>query len=167
MPDHHRFPRNHLSRNPPDPLTSSRSGGQAHGQEVTLETDEQQIRSLMDEWRERTAAGDVDGVLALMTDDATFLTAGNPPMTKADFAAGFRSFAGKVEIEATQDVKDLRVSGDLAYAWSHLSVAMTSTVTGVRTERVGHVLTVFRKSAAGEWLLARDANLMAVGAPKG
>jgi uncharacterized protein (TIGR02246 family) len=125
-----------------------------------METDEQQIRNIMAEWSRRTAAGDVEGVLALMTDDAVFLTPGNPPMTKADFAAGFRSFAGKVEIEATQDVKELQVSGDLGYSWSHLSVVMTSTETGGRTERVGHVLTVFRRSSGGEWLLARDANLL-------
>jgi uncharacterized protein (TIGR02246 family) len=130
-----------------------------------METDEQQIRHLMDEWRERSAKGDVDGVLALMTEDAIFLTAGNPPMTKADFAAGFRTFAGKVELETTQDIKDLQISGDLAYAWSRLSVAMTSPETGRRTERAGHVLTVFKRSPIGGWLLARDANLMA-GRPK-
>jgi uncharacterized protein (TIGR02246 family) len=128
-----------------------------------METDEQQIRNLMAEWSRRTAEGDVEGVLALMTEDAIFLTPGNPPMTKADFVAGFRSFAGKVEIEATQEIKDLQVSRDLAYSWSHLSVVMTSTETGVRTERAGHVLTVFRRSPAGGWLLARDANLMAAG----
>jgi ketosteroid isomerase-like protein len=42
---------------------------------------------------------------------------------------------------------------------------MTSLETGGKTERVGHVLTVFRKSASGKWLLARDANLMAAGKP--
>jgi uncharacterized protein (TIGR02246 family) len=128
-----------------------------------MATDEQQIRELMAEWHRRTAEGDVESVLALMTDDAIFLTPGNPPMTKAGFAAGFKTFAGKVRFEATQDVKDLQVSGDLAYSWSHLSVAMTSTETGGRTERAGHVLTVLRKSSEGKWLLARDANLMGAG----
>ncbi len=128
-----------------------------------METDEQQIRDLMAEWSRRTAEGDVEGVLALMTDDAVFLTPGNPPMTKADFAAGFKTFAGKVRLEAKQDVKDLQVSGDLAYSWSHLSVTMTSLETGGRTERAGHVLTVLRRSPSGQWLLARDANLMATG----
>jgi uncharacterized protein (TIGR02246 family) len=131
-----------------------------------METDEQQIRRLMDEWRRRTAEGDVEGVLALMTDDAVFLTPGNPPMTKADFAAGFRTFAGKVDLDATQEIHDFHSSGDFAYAWSHISLAMTSRETGSRTEREGHVLTVFRKSPTGEWLLARDANLMAAGPPK-
>jgi uncharacterized protein (TIGR02246 family) len=132
-----------------------------------MATDEQQIRHLMDEWRRRTAQGDLEGVLALMTDDAVFLTCGNPPMIKKDFAAGFSGFAGRVQIEATQEVKEIHSSGDLAYAWSHISVAMTSTETGSRTERAGHVLTVFRKSPAGTWLLARDANLMPAGKSQG
>jgi uncharacterized protein (TIGR02246 family) len=121
----------------------------------------------MDEWRRRTAQGDVEGVLALMTDDAVFLTPGSPPITRSDFAAGFRTFAGRVEIEATQDVHDVHASGDVAYAWSHRSVVMTSKETGTRTARAGHVLTVFRKSPTGEWLLARDANLMAAGKASG
>jgi uncharacterized protein (TIGR02246 family) len=131
-----------------------------------METDEQQIRQLMADWRRRTEEGDVEGVLALMTDDVVFLTAGNPPMTKTDFAAGLRSFAGKVPMETAQEVKDLHVSGDLAYAWSYISVAMTSPETGDRTERAGHALTVFRRSPAGTWLLARDANLMPAGKPE-
>jgi len=126
-----------------------------------METDEQQIRKLMDEWRRRTLEGDVEGVLALMTDDAVFLTPGNPPMTRNDFAAAFRGLAGKFQVESTQEIKDLHASGDLAYAWSHISVVMTAAETGARTERAGHVLTVLRKSPSGEWLLARDANLMA------
>jgi uncharacterized protein (TIGR02246 family) len=130
-----------------------------------MATDEEQIKQLMADWRRRTEEGDVEGVLALMTDDVVFLTAGNPPMTKSDFAAGFRGFAGKVQMETAQEVKDIHVSGDLAYTWSYISVAMTSPETGGKTERTGHVLTVFRKSPSGSWLLARDANLLAAGKP--
>lgn len=125
-----------------------------------MDNDERQIRELMDEWRRRTLEGDLEGVLALMTDDAVFLTPGNPPMTRSDFAAASQGLAGRFRIESTQEIKDFHASGDTAYAWSHISVVMTSTETGARTERAGHVLTVFRKSSSGEWLLARDANLM-------
>ncbi|MBW8878323.1 MAG: SgcJ/EcaC family oxidoreductase [Acidobacteria bacterium] len=131
-----------------------------------METDEHQIRLLMDEWRRATAEGDLQAVLALMSDDAVFLTPGNPPMTKEDFAAGFKGFAGRVRIESDQDVKEIHATGDLAYAWSHLVVVMTATDSGKKTRRAGHVLTVFRKSPAGQWLLSRDANLMAAGAPE-
>ncbi len=125
-----------------------------------MNDDEQQIRKLMDEWRRRTLEGDLEGVLALMTDDAVFLTPGNPPMTKSDFAAASKGFVGKFQIESKQEIQDLHASGDLAYAWSHITVVMTSAETGARTERAGHVLTVFRKSPSGKWLLARDANLI-------
>ena len=126
---------------------------------VHVQRDEEEIRQLMDRWRRSTEADDLDGVLALMTDDAVFLTCGNPPMDKAQFAQGFRSLAGRVRIEPRQDIREIRVSGQLAYAWSHLSVAMIAE-DGHRTERAGHVLTVFRKSD-GKWLLCRDANFLA------
>ena len=92
-----------------------------------MDSDEQEIRRLMEEWRRRTAEGDVEGVLALMSDD----------------------------------VKELHASGDLAYAWTYVSVAVTSTETGSKSERAGHAPTVFRKSPSGTWVLTRDANLIA------
>jgi len=95
-----------------------------------------------------------------MTDDAVFLTPGNPPMTKQGFATSFQGFAGKTKIEAEQEVKEIHASGDLAYAWTHIWVVMTALDSGRKTERAGHVLTVFRKSPSGAWLLARDANLL-------
>lgn len=126
-----------------------------------METDEEQIRQLMNDWRRSTLEGNLDAVLALMTDDVVFLTCGNFPMTKKDFAEGFNRFAGKIRIESTQEIKDLHASGDVGYAWTYISVVMSFLETGDKTERKGHVLTVFRKSPSGRWLLARDANLMA------
>ena len=126
-----------------------------------MDSDEQEIRRLMDEWRRRTAEGDVEGVLALMQDDAAFLTCGSEPIDREEFAASARAFAGRFRIEATQEVKELHASGDLAYSWTYISVTVTSTETGSKTERSGHALTVFRKSPDGVWRLARDANLIA------
>ena len=126
--------------------------------------DEQQIRLLMDQWRALTAAGDVNGLLSLMTEDVVFLTPGNPPIGKEEFASGFRQVSAKARIESTQDVRDIRISGDIAYAWSHLSVALTPQDGGSPWNNSGFVLTVFHR-VSGRWLLARDANLM-VGAVK-
>jgi len=124
-----------------------------------MDGDEQAIRKLIHDWHRLSAEGELEAVITLMTDDAMFLTCGNAPMTRQDFGAAFRDFSGKVRIESAQDVRELYVSGDLAYAWSKISVAMTAN-DGRRTERAGHVLSVFRKNAAGRWQLARDANLM-------
>jgi uncharacterized protein (TIGR02246 family) len=128
--------------------------------------DEQQIRQVMDEWRRLTAEGNLDGLLSLLSDDVVFLTPGNPPITKNDFAAGFQKVSAKARIEATQDVKEIRTSGDIATAWSHLTVVLTPKDGGKTSEASGYVLTVFHRSPSGNWLLARDANLVAgVGNP--
>ena len=122
-------------------------------------TDEEQILDLMARWRSATARGDLDAILGMMTEDALFLTAGKPPMTKQRFADGFRSFAGRVKVEADQDVREVSVSGDLGYAWTKLRVTMTEGDEGNGNTRAGHTLTVFRRGPSG-WLLARDANLL-------
>jgi uncharacterized protein (TIGR02246 family) len=124
--------------------------------------DEQQILDLMARWRSATARGDLDAVLGLMAEDALFFTAGKPPMSKQGFATGFGSLAERVKVDAEQNVREVRVSGDLAYAWTELTVTMTDGGTGEASTRSGHTLSVFRREPSG-WLLARDANLL--GAP--
>ena len=116
------------------------------------------IRELMAQWRRLSSEGDVEGLLALLTDDVVFLTPNNPPMDKRKFEEGFRGFAAKASIDAQQEVKELRVSGDLAYSWSHLRVTFTPQG-GKPIVNEGHVLTVLRKEG-GRWRIARDANLM-------
>ncbi len=121
----------------------------------------QNIRSVIDEWRRLTAREDLDGLVALTTDDVVFLTPGNPPIGRKEFVEGFRQVSAKARIESRQDVHDIRVSGDLAYAWSEVSVVLTpKDSTAKQWKNSGHVLTVFHRSASGRWLLARDANLM-------
>ena len=127
-----------------------------------MASDENQIRHLMEEWRRRASAGDVDGLLALTADHAVFLTPGHAPMTKDDFAARFGRMAAKVRIDPVHQVKDLGISGDLAYAWSHVTVVFTAKTGGVRTERSGHVLAIFRRNSAGVWQVARSAKLVPV-----
>lgn len=122
-------------------------------------TDREQIVALMDEWRRLTAAGDLRGVLALMTDDAVFITPGAQPFGREEFAKAFAAFAGKVRFEARHEVKDFQSSGDIAYAWSYLTMTLTPK-DGAPVQREGNILTVFRRGADGKWRLARDANFV-------
>jgi len=133
----------------------------AQKQSVATATDEQQIRELMAEWRRLTAEGNLDGLLSLLTDDVVFLTPGNPPISKEHFAKGFQEVSAKARIVAIQDVKEIRASGDIATAWSHLTIVLTSKHGGKTSEASGYVLSVFQRSPSGKWLLARDANLVA------
>jgi uncharacterized protein (TIGR02246 family) len=115
----------------------------------------------MAEWRRLTAEGNLDGLLSLSADDVIFLTPGNPPISRDDFARGFQEVSAKAHIETKQDVKEIWSSGDIATAWSHLTVLLTPKDGGKKSEASGYVLTVFRRSPSGNWLLARDANLVA------
>lgn len=128
-----------------------------------MTSDEQQIQQVLEAWHRHSAAGELDAILDLMTEDAVFLRCGTPPMNKQAFADGFRDWADRATIESKYEVKEIRTSGDVGYLWSYLSITMTSKENGNSTEREGHVLSIFRKSGAGKWQLARDANLILTG----
>ena len=124
--------------------------------------DEKTIRRLVADWFEATRRGDLDAVLALMTDDVVFLVPGRPPMMgKSAFAAASRAQAtqGPPNFEARSEIQEISIHGDWAWMWSRLSVSITPPG-GNSVERSGHTLTILRKEG-GRWLLARDANLLA------
>ncbi|HEV2330456.1 MAG TPA: SgcJ/EcaC family oxidoreductase [Verrucomicrobiae bacterium] len=147
------------------------------------EQDKKAIREVIDTWLRATKEGDIDKILSLMAEDVVFLLPGQPPMRGRDaFAAGFRSIIGKIRIEGTADIQEIRISGDYAFCWNQLSVTITpmtagppgrhagpisrefveSTVEKLITKRAGPVLSVFRREPDGGWVLFRDANMLTV-----
>lgn len=127
-----------------------------------MSADEQAIRNLLHRWHAETAAGNVDAVLELMTEDVVFLIAGHAqPMRGRDaFANGLRQMLQTQRFEGSGEVQDIAISGDLAYCWSVLDVRTTPLQGGETQRRRGNVLSVFRKQADGRWQLARDANML-------
>jgi len=122
--------------------------------------DERAIRDLVSTWMAASQAGDIDTVLGLMADDAVFMVVGREPFGKEAFAAAARG-AQNVSIEGTSDIRELTVLGDWAYVRNYLTVAVTPPG-GTPVRRAGYTLTILRKTPAGQWLLARDANLMTI-----
>ena len=126
-----------------------------------MNTDEQAIRDLIQQWHRATAAGDVDAVLRLMSEDAVFLVPGNPPIRgRGAFKAGLRKLLKSHRVESTGDVQEIWVSASLAYSWTHLSVSITPLAGGSPSVRSGSALSIFHKTADGSWELVRDANLL-------
>jgi uncharacterized protein (TIGR02246 family) len=122
--------------------------------------DQRAIRSLVAEWMAATKRGDGEAILELMTDDAVFLVPGQPPMTKAVFAMAARAEPReRPAFDGVSDIKEIRVDGDSAYVWSHLTVTVTPPGDHAPIRRAGHTLSVFRR-VEGKWRLARDANLL-------
>lgn len=126
-----------------------------------MTNDEQQIRALAAEWLEASRAGDTQRVLELIADDAIFLVAGRPPMTKADFAAASQPPPGglRPRIDGESAIDEVLISGELAVMRSHLRLTITPPGAAHPIHRAGPVLTVFRKSG-DQWRLARDANFL-------
>lgn len=127
----------------------------------TVSDDEQQIRDLVATWLRASAAEDLDTVLTLMAEDVVFLLPGQPPMRgREGFAAASRAMRGKFRMEGKSDIREIVVSGDLAYCWNHLSVTVTPLPAGASKRRSGYTLTILRKQPAGNWVVVRDANML-------
>jgi uncharacterized protein (TIGR02246 family) len=128
-----------------------------------MQSDEIEIRKLVATWMSATKAGDIDTVLNLMADDAVFLVSGRPPMYKSDFAVAAKAQTNHAapKFEGTSDIQEIKVVGDWAFMWARLTVIATPPDGSPPIERAGHTLTVLNK-IKGQWLLARDANLLAL-----
>jgi len=130
-----------------------------------MSSDEQAIRNLVALWHSATASGDVDAVLGLMAEDVVFLVAGRPPMQgRSSFENGLRKLLATHRIESTGEVREIEVSGDLAYCWSELTVRIVPRSGGNTANRAGSALSILRKQASGSWVVVRDANMLPPGA---
>lgn len=127
-----------------------------------MNADEQAIRALIGRWIDATREQDVEAVLALMSHDAVFLTPGAPPMQGKDaFARSMRGALGDNSFDAVSEIDEVVISGDMAYCRTRLSITITSKHGKLPMERSGHTLSILRKGADGQWLLTRDANMLA------
>lgn len=122
-----------------------------------MHDDETAIRDLVATWMAATKAGDAQGVLDLMTDDAVFLVPGQAPFGKAEFAEAAQA-QSSLHIDGESDIEEIQVCGDWAFLRSRLTVRVTPPA-GETMVRAGHALTVLRREG-GRWKLARDANLV-------
>jgi uncharacterized protein (TIGR02246 family) len=123
-----------------------------------MSEDESVIRELITTWMRASAAGDLDTVLGLMTDDVLFMVPGAEPLGKEKFAAAAATMR-RARIGGTSEVRELEVKGDWAFARSYLQVAVTPPH-GETIQRAGWVLSILQKGADGRWRIARDANLL-------
>lgn len=124
-------------------------------------SDEQQIRAVIDTWIKASREGDLATVMSLMTDDVIFLTPGNVPMRREDFAAASNSMTGKIKIDGHPEIQEITVSGDLAFCWNRLEIVATPLEgNGPSIKRKGSTLSIFRRGQDGKWRIWRDANLL-------
>ena len=124
----------------------------------TKHDDESAIRELVDRWLAATKNGDLDTVMTLMADDVIFMVPGKEPFGKEEFAAQSKQMKN-VKIEGKSDIKEIEVLGDRAWIRNYLQILITEP-DGKTTQRSGYTLTILRKNPDGNWVVARDANLV-------
>jgi uncharacterized protein (TIGR02246 family) len=123
-----------------------------------MSEDERAIRGLVATWIEATKSGDTETVLGLMADDAIFMVPGREPFGKEAFKAAAQG-QKDLRIEGRSDICELNILGDWAYMRSHIDMTVTPPE-GKTMHRAGYALTILRKTAPGQWVLSRDANLL-------
>lgn len=124
------------------------------------QSDEQQIRDVIDAWMKASQEGDLATVMNLMTEDVVFLTPGNLPMRRDDFEARSKSMAGKIRIEGKSEVQEITVTGDIAICWNYLEMMAIPVEGNAPIKRAGNILSVFRRGEEGQWRIWRDANML-------
>lgn len=123
-----------------------------------MQDDEQAIREMVDRWLEVSKKHDLTTLLGLLDDDVLFITPGREPFGKEEFAAGNDAMKD-VRMEAVIDIKEIKVIGEWAWMRSFLKVSLKP-AQGDTTKLAGHILTVLRKTADGQWVIYRDANFV-------
>lgn len=126
-----------------------------------MQNDEQAIRSLVSEWQSAAAEGNVQRLAELMAEDVIFLTPGQAPMRgRQAFMDAFQEGMKHYRIESEGEIKELHVTDDLAYCWTHLIVTVTPHREGLPMRRSGNTLSILRRHPETGWVIVRDANML-------
>jgi uncharacterized protein (TIGR02246 family) len=123
--------------------------------------DEREIREVHSAWIDAVNSGDLDRLLALMADDAVFLTPSQAPFGRDGFSANFSAAHQQVRIRCSSELEEVVVVGEVAYTRSRDALSVTPRAGGEAAQLAGHRMTVYRRQRDGRWLLARDAHTLA------
>ncbi len=123
-----------------------------------MNNDERQIRELVETWMVASKAGDLPTVLELMTDDVIFMTPGQAPFGKEEFAANGERMKD-FTMEGRCDLQEVEILGNSAYIRNYIEIALTKAGDAPR-RMSGYTMGILRKEPDGRWRLARDANLV-------
>lgn len=124
-----------------------------------MTADEKAIRAAIERWMRATAAGDLDTVLGLMTDDVVFMVPGKEPFGKEAFAQSSKAMSG-VTFEGKSSPVEIKVLGDWAFVRNRIDLKVIPKAGGETKARSGYTLSIFARGSDGSWRLARDANLV-------
>lgn len=111
-------------------------------------------------WLEQTLAaynsGDIEGSVALYTDDALSMPPTEPVSDMDATRAMMEAFLGANDVQITAGVEEIVVSGDLGLLRVTYDETWTPKAEGEPGQQHGTWLVILRKQADGSWKLWRD-----------
>jgi uncharacterized protein (TIGR02246 family) len=129
---------------------------------MSEESDQQEIRNVIEAWMRALAENDLNALLSLIAEDAVFLSAGSPRVIRGRdaFAAYCRAKTGAFKIRGNQVIQEIHVIGDYGFCRCSQSITVTQRVGGEPIPREGDIMSIFRREPDGRWVLFRDANMV-------
>ncbi|HYD93726.1 MAG TPA: SgcJ/EcaC family oxidoreductase [Noviherbaspirillum sp.] len=126
-----------------------------------MQNDEHAIRTLVNDWQVAAAEGNLQRLSEMMAEDVVFLTPGQAPLRGREaFMEAFQEGLKHYRIESQGEIKELHVTDDLAYCWTHLTVTVTPHHEGRPMRRSGNTLSILKKRPDTGWVIVRDANML-------
>lgn len=113
-----------------------------------MQADERAVHDAHTTWIAAVNAGDLDRLLALMTDDVVFVNPGQAPSGRAQFPVGFTAAHRQSLIVCTSELQDVVVTGDVAYI-GHRHAARRRRNATVHRRPAHHLSKARRPLAAG------------------
>ncbi len=115
------------------------------------------IASVLQEHVDAINAGEVDALLAGMTDDVVYMP---PDQSLLRGKERLREWAvpiyGQFDTHISMRAEETVVAGDWAWEWGHLSGSMRPIDGGQATQIEGKYFYVYQRQADGSWKIARD-----------
>jgi uncharacterized protein (TIGR02246 family) len=127
---------------------------------LQVQSDERATRELHASWIDAVNASDLAGLNTMMADDVMFLNPGRAPFGRDDFPAGFLAAHQKYRVLCASELEEVVIAGDVAYTRSRDSLSLTPRAGGKPVRLAGYRITIYRKIADGQWLLARDVHTL-------
>jgi uncharacterized protein (TIGR02246 family) len=97
------------------------------------------------------------GRSGLMTDDVIFMTPGQPPFGKKEFAENSARMR-EIKLDGRAEIQEIEVLGNRAFLRNHLQITLT--LPGQAPKRMTGYTMGGSAKADGNWRIARDANLV-------
>jgi ketosteroid isomerase-like protein len=116
-----------------------------------------EIQQLADKMNTLVTAGDIPGILRILTDDVIFLPPNDTPKVgKEQYHAWVQQFQDRFAVKPTTVSREVQIAGDWAYEWGLVQETYTPRQGGGPTINFdGKFLRTFQRQSDGSWKIAR------------